>query len=42
MVIASPGYFAQRGQWQLLLMFAGLLALDLVSIAVLLRSKPAV
>jgi hypothetical protein len=40
-VIVSPGYFAQRGQWPLVLMFAALLALDLVSIAVLLRPEPA-
>jgi hypothetical protein len=37
-VIVSPGYCAQRGQWPLVLMFTALLALDRVSIAILLRS----
>lgn len=32
-VIASPGYFAQQGQWLLVGMFAVLLALTLVSVA---------
>ncbi|HXF62326.1 MAG TPA: hypothetical protein VNK95_11960 [Caldilineaceae bacterium] len=31
-VIASPGYFAQQGQWTMVAMFAGLLVLALVSI----------
>lgn len=36
--IVSPGYFAQSGQWVLVGMFAVLLALDVVSAAILLRS----
>jgi hypothetical protein len=35
-VIVSPGYFAQRGQWPLVGMFAVLFALALVSIALVL------
>lgn len=36
-VIASPGYFAQQGQWALVSMFAILLVLAFVSIALLAR-----
>lgn len=35
-VIVSPGYFAQQGQWALVAMFAVLLALAVVCLAVLL------
>lgn len=37
-VIVSPGYFAQRRQWPLVVMFAVLLALALVSVALLWRA----
>jgi len=37
--IVSPGYFAQLGQWQLVLMFAVLLALDGISVAALMKPK---
>ncbi len=40
-VIVSPGYFAQQGQWALVAMFAILLALAVVSIAVVTRTKGA-
>jgi hypothetical protein len=40
-VIASPGYFAQQGQWALVGMFALLLILAVTSIARLLYAKPA-
>jgi peptidoglycan/LPS O-acetylase OafA/YrhL len=36
-VIVSPGYFAQRGEWTLVAVFAGLLLLALVSLGLLLR-----
>jgi hypothetical protein len=39
--IVSPGYFAQQGQWPLVLMFAVLVVFDLVSILTLLRATPA-
>jgi hypothetical protein len=35
--IVSPGYFAQQGQWGLVVMFAGVLALALASVSVLIR-----
>lgn len=38
-VIASPGYFAQQGQWALIGMFAILLVLAFVSIALLAREE---
>ena len=31
-VIVSPGYFAQKGQWELVAMFAVLLILTVVSV----------
>jgi hypothetical protein len=31
-VIASPGYFAQQGQWALVAMFAVLLILSVISV----------
>jgi len=34
--IVSPGYFAQRGQWGWLGMFAGIIILGLVSITFVL------
>jgi len=37
-VIVSPGYFAQQGAWPLVVMFAVLLVLALVSIRRLARS----
>ena len=37
--IVSPGYFAQQGQWPLVLMFAVLLALDVWSARALVRAK---
>ncbi len=37
-VIVSPGYFAQRGEWPLVVMFSVLLVLALVSVAQLVRS----
>lgn len=40
-VIASPGYFAQQGQWALVGLFAGLFALTLGSIASVMSSKRA-
>jgi hypothetical protein len=36
-VIVSPGYFAQQGAWPLVLMFAGLLVLAVIS---LFRLRP--
>ncbi len=36
--IVSPGYFAQLGQWPLVVMFAALLALAVASIVVLMKS----
>jgi hypothetical protein len=36
-VIVSPGYFAQKGQWPFVAMFAGLFALTLVSLVLLWR-----
>jgi hypothetical protein len=43
-VIVSPGYFAQQGQWALVAMFAVLLVLAIVSVAVVVRlpKKPGV
>jgi phosphotransferase system glucose/maltose/N-acetylglucosamine-specific IIC component len=38
-VVVSSGYFAQRGQWPLVGMFAILLILDLVSISIIIRKK---
>ena len=38
-VIVSPGYFAQLGQWPLVGMFALLLILDGVNIALLMKRK---
>lgn len=38
-VIVSPGYFAQRGQWPLVAMFAVLLVLALFSIRSLHRQR---
>lgn len=38
-VIVSPGYFAQRGEWAFVAMFAVLLALALVSLAPMLRVR---
>jgi hypothetical protein len=38
-VIASPGYFAQQGQWALAGMFAILLVLALASIAQVMRYR---
>jgi hypothetical protein len=35
--IVSPGYFAQQGQWAFVVMFGALLALTLVSVALLMR-----
>ena len=35
--IVSPGYFAELGQWPLVVMFAGLLVLDVISVFVLIR-----
>src|SRR5512141_2434539 len=40
-VIVSPGYFAQQGQWPLVVMFGVLLALDILSLALLMRVQPA-
>ena len=37
--IVSPGYFAQQGQWALVIMFAVILALDLVSASRMMRKK---
>jgi hypothetical protein len=37
-VIASPGYFAQQGQWALVFIFAGLFTLVLVSITRIIPS----
>jgi hypothetical protein len=37
--IVSPGYFAQQGQWPLVIMFALILILDGVSVAAILRLK---
>lgn len=37
-VLVSPGYFAQLGQWPLVVMFAALLVLALVSLHLLRRS----
>jgi hypothetical protein len=37
-VIASPGYFAQQGEWALVAMFALLLALALASLATVARA----
>ena len=37
--IVSPGYFAERGQWPLVGMFAVLLKLDVVSVLALTRTK---
>ena len=44
LVIVSPGYFAQQGQWALVAMFAVLLMLVIVSVAVVVRlpKKPGV
>jgi len=36
--VVSPGYFAQNGDWSLVVMFAVILGLSLVSVAVLLRA----
>jgi hypothetical protein len=36
-VVVSPGYFAQRGEWPLVAMFAVLLALSLASVVQLAR-----
>lgn len=35
-VIVSPGYFAQKGQWAFVVMFAGILLLALVSLVLVL------
>jgi peptidoglycan/LPS O-acetylase OafA/YrhL len=40
-VVVSPGYFAQLGQWPLVLMFAGLLGLALLSVAKLVSELSA-
>lgn len=40
-VIVSPGYFAQRGEWPAVGMFAVLLALALASVVVLTRPPAA-
>jgi hypothetical protein len=37
-VIASPGYFAQRGQWGFVAMFAGLLVLGVVAALMIARA----
>jgi hypothetical protein len=37
--VVSPGYFAQQGQWPLVVMFAALLVLDAWSMAALARVK---
>jgi hypothetical protein len=38
-VVVSPGYFAQKGQWPPVAMFAVLLALALISVARLARAN---
>jgi hypothetical protein len=38
-VIVSPGYFAQHGVWPIVVMFAILLVLDLVSLRSLLKTR---
>ncbi len=38
-VIASPGYFAQLGQWPLVVMFALLLVLDILCVIYLLTHR---
>jgi len=38
-VIVSPGYFAHQGQWPLVIMFAVLLVLALISIRKLLKTS---
>ena len=38
-VIASPGYFAQQGQWALVVMFATLLMLAIASVAMIMRKN---
>jgi hypothetical protein len=38
-VIASPGYFAQQGQWLMVGMFALLLILTLVSVVKIASSR---
>ena len=40
-VIASPGYFAQQGQWAFVAMFAVLFALAVGSVATVLRARRA-
>jgi hypothetical protein len=38
-VIASPGYFAQQGQWALVIMFAVLLVLAVASVYTIAESE---
>lgn len=38
-LIVSPGYFAQLGEWPLVGMFAALLVLALVSLAIVMRAE---
>lgn len=38
--VVSPGYFAQRGQWALVAMFAVLLAGAILSVVALARNAP--
>ena len=38
-VIVSPGYFAQKGVWPLVFMFAALLVLTLLSVRTLLQAE---
>lgn len=39
-LIASPGYYAQLGNWPMVLMFAGLLLLALAALSALLATVP--